>query len=78
MQIKLFKLQKIVAGFQNMQMNGNLVFEMDSQAQWSAGVDRIIGIPNPTTILSFRVGLIPIRLWFELPVHVVGDASFQV
>lgn len=78
MKIKLFKLQQLAAGFQNMRMNGNLLFDMDAQAQWSAGVDRIVGIPQPTTIVSFHIGLIPIRLWFELPVEITADASFQV
>lgn len=78
MQIRWFKLVNLAGGFKNTNLNGALVFDWQAHAQWSAGVDKTLPIVPETTILSFKIGPIPFRLWFEIPLRIYGQASFDV
>eukprot|EP00697_Spironema_sp_BW2_P003454 gnl/Spiro4/14604_TR7865_c0_g1_i1.p1 gnl/Spiro4/14604_TR7865_c0_g1~~gnl/Spiro4/14604_TR7865_c0_g1_i1.p1 ORF type:complete len:441 (-),score=135.66 gnl/Spiro4/14604_TR7865_c0_g1_i1:62-1351(-) len=77
MSIRLFHLNQLAGGFRNMAVNGALVFDMQAQNTWSTGVDKQITIAQPTTVVSFNIGPIPIRLWFNINMHVVADSTFN-
>eukprot|EP00696_Hemimastix_kukwesjijk_P000026 gnl/Hemi2/10054_TR3481_c0_g1_i1.p1 gnl/Hemi2/10054_TR3481_c0_g1~~gnl/Hemi2/10054_TR3481_c0_g1_i1.p1 ORF type:complete len:439 (-),score=206.28 gnl/Hemi2/10054_TR3481_c0_g1_i1:113-1429(-) len=75
--IRLFHLENLSGGFRNMSVNGALVFDLNAQASWSTGVDKTVSVVQPTTVLSFKIGPVPIRIWFEIPVQITADTSFS-
>ena len=77
LKMRWFKLHELGAGFQNMQLNAATVMDLNAHAAWSTGIDKTIEAIKQTTIVAFRVGPIPFRFWFELPVEVKASASFQ-
>lgn len=78
MNIHHFKLQNIAGGFRSMSLNSAFVLAMNAQSpNWSAGIDKVLSIIPDTTILSFKIGLVPFRLHFAVPVHVKADATLH-
>eukprot|EP00698_Gefionella_okellyi_P012941 TRINITY_DN3516_c0_g2_i1.p1 TRINITY_DN3516_c0_g2~~TRINITY_DN3516_c0_g2_i1.p1 ORF type:complete len:451 (+),score=82.54 TRINITY_DN3516_c0_g2_i1:66-1355(+) len=75
--IRWFHLNQLAGGFRNMGVHGALVFDMNAQAQWSTGVNKQINLVQPTTVVNFHIGVIPIRIWFQVPVQITADASFH-
>jgi len=78
MSIRWFHLHSLAAGFRNMGVNGAMVFDMQAHTAWSAGISKQLQVVQPKTILSFHIGVIPIKIWFEVPVQLSADANFQV
>lgn len=77
LEIKGFKLEKLQAGFKQIDLQQNINLEMDAQKSWSTGVDKDIAVAPPTTLISFKIGSVPFVVWFEAPLHVTADASLQ-
>mgnify|MGYP006424604733 CR=1 FL=1 len=76
-EISLWHLKKLAGGFKNINVNGALEFDMTGHASWSTGVNKQIEVVAPTTILNFNIGPVPIRIWFEIPLQVTADVSFN-
>lgn len=76
--IKWFKLESISGGFKKSTINGDLVLDTQSQYHWSLNIDKTYSIVKPTTIITFYIGVIPIRIWFEIPIQEILDLSFDM
>jgi hypothetical protein len=76
LEISWWHLKRLAGGFKNIRVKGALVESLSATEAWSAGIDKSIAVVQPTTILSFNIGPIPIRLWFEVPVEITADLSF--
>lgn len=77
MHIRWFKLESISGGFKNMALNGALVIDAKGNYAWSTGVDKILPVVKPTIIISFHIGPIPIKIWFEINVEEKADVSLM-
>ncbi len=77
MKIRWFKLESLSGGFKNMVLNGALVLDGKGNYAWSVGIDKILPIVKPTTIITFYIGPVPIRIWFEIPVEEKADFSIH-
>jgi len=77
MHIKWFKLESIAGGFKNIALNSALVIDTKGNYAWSAGIDKTLPIIKPTTIISFHIGPIPIRIWFDINVEEKADISLS-
>jgi len=75
--IHFWKLEGVAAGFKNLQLGGGLLFDMAASAAWSTGVDKNVDLVPQTTILDFKIGIVPVRIWFEVPVEIKADATFH-
>lgn len=74
--IHLWHLETLSTGFKNIQLNGANIFDLNAHYSWSAGVRKDIEIVQPTVIVSFYIGPIPIKIWFDVKLDVSADASF--
>ena len=76
LEISWWHLKRLSGGFKNIKVKGALVETLSASQSWSTGIDKDISVVQPTNILSFNIGPIPIRLWFEIPLEVSADFSF--
>jgi hypothetical protein len=77
LKIHMWHLEYIAGGFKNIQVNGANIYSLYAHGSWSTGVDKTYTLVPPKTILDFHIGPIPIKIWFEIPLHVLADASFS-
>ncbi len=77
MGIKSFKLDYIKGGFRNSVVNGALIVDANGKYHWSLSVDKTYPVVKPTTIITFHIGIIPIRIWFEIPIEEKLDLSLD-
>jgi len=75
--IRGFQVQKLAGGFRNSSINAALVAHMQAQAGWSTGVDKTLMMIPSTTLLDFRIGLVPFLIMFDAPVEVKADIQLN-
>jgi hypothetical protein len=74
--IHLWHLEYLAGGFKNIQINGANIYQLNAHGSWSTGVDKTYTLVPPKTIIDIHIGIIPIKIWFDIPLHVLADASF--
>lgn len=77
MKIRWFKVESITGGFRNGVVNGALVVDTTGNYHWTLNVDKTYPVVKPTTIITFYIGVIPVRIWFEIPVQEKLDISLD-
>jgi hypothetical protein len=75
--IRGFAVQNLSAGFRNMYANGSLVLGAIAKANWNAGIDKTIDLVPTTNLINFKVGPVPFMIYFDMPVEVTTDATFN-
>jgi len=75
--IRGFEVQNLSAGFRNMYANGSLVLGAIAKANWNTGIDKTINLLPNTNLINFKVGPVPFLIYFEMPVEVTTDATFN-
>ena len=75
--IRGFEVQNLSAGFRNMYANGSLVLGAIAKANWNTGIDKTINLILNTNLINFKVGPVPFLIYFEMPVEVTTDATFN-
>jgi hypothetical protein len=78
MKIKWFKLESVSGGFRNSQINGELVVDTKGKYHWSLDLDKTYPVVKPTTIITLHIGIIPIRIWFEIPLEEKLDLNLDL
>ena len=75
--IRGFEVQNLSAGFRNMYANGSLALGAIAKANWNTGVDKTINLVPQTNLINFKVGPVPFLIYFDMPVQITTDVSFN-
>ena len=75
--IKGWKLESLAAGFTNVNLNSSAVFDAKASAQWSVGIDKTLKLVATDYLLDFKIGPVPFMLFFDVPLEVKGDLTFN-
>lgn len=72
-----WKVQKLQGGFRNVALNASIVFDAKAAEHWSTAMDKTLKLIATTYLLNFKIGVIPFSLFFDIPVEVKADLSFN-
>ena len=75
--IKGWKLESLAAGFINVNLNSSAVLDAKASAQWSVGIDKTLKLVATDYLLDFKIGPVPFMLFFDVPLEVKGDLTFN-
>jgi len=75
--IRGFHVEYLSGGFENVHLNTSAVLDMTAVSQWSLGLDKTLQIVPTDYILDFKIGSVPFLLFFDIPLEVKGDFSFN-
>jgi len=75
--ISWFKVKKLIAGLQNININAALVLGMESQYQWSTGYTKEFFLLKEKYIVNFYIGPIPICISYDIPVTIEAEAAIS-
>jgi len=72
-----WELQDLQGGFKGVTLNTSIVLDAKATKQWSLGLDKTLPVVPQTDLVNFKVGSVPFLLYFEIPMEVTGDLSFN-
>jgi hypothetical protein len=75
--IRDWKLQRLAGGFQNSRLNSSLVFNGQADASWSLALDKTLSLIKTDYLLNFKIGSVPFMLFFDVPMKVQSDITFE-
>jgi hypothetical protein len=72
-----FSLVSMGAGFLHPNLVGSLVIDFSANLPWSTGSDMTYPIVQATNVIDFWVGPVPFHLWFQIPLEIKAEATFD-
>lgn len=76
--ISSFHLKSLSGGLRNSFVDGAMVLSAKEQYAWGIGYDKTVNILPPTTIISFHIGIIPVRLWVTIDLQEKFSTAIDV
>lgn len=73
--IRKFSLQSVSAGFQNVNLQTGVVLDAQTHGQTSASFQKTLPIVVNDNIISFKIGPVPVMLWFDAQADVAAEAA---
>ncbi len=70
LKIGFFKLKELAGGFQNITLNSGMVTTFNAQYTANYIYDKVYPVIKDKTIISFNIGPIPIRIYFDIPLEI--------
>jgi hypothetical protein len=75
--IRGFEVVNASAGLRNVNLVGATVIDAKAQKSWSTGVDKTPDVLPKTTLVDFKVGVVPFLIWLEVPAEIKADLTFN-
>jgi hypothetical protein len=75
--ISHWTLQKLAAGYKNMETTSGMVITATAHAGWSSGIEKVLEIANDATLIDFHLGPVPFLVTFDIPVQVQANLEFD-
>jgi len=75
--IKGFNLEYLGAGFRNVSMEAGMVLDAQANGQTSLSLQRNFPFTTHFNIINFKVGPVPIMLWFDAAMAVDAEAAYS-
>jgi hypothetical protein len=72
-----FKVKKLIAGLQKININAALILGLDAHYEWSSGYIKEFNLLKEKYIVNFYIGPIPIVISYEIPVTIQAEAAIN-